>query len=154
MFCENCGTNIPDSSSFCSGCGASVSAAAAPPPPPPPQQRPVPPVYAPPPVPPVYAPPQQQPYYGNQAAGYGYSQANCEPLGVGSYIFMFILTGVPIVGIIMLLVWAFGSGVNLNKKNFARAILLMFLVLVGIGFILFQSQFPGGLPALKNMFGG
>ena len=142
MFCENCGANIPDNSKFCTGCGTSFTgeAPAAPvkqpvqatAPAPPPQ-----PVYQQRPVQPAYTLPPQQPYYNNQAPGYGSMQANREPLGVGSYIGMFILSAIPMVGFIMLLVWAFGGSVNLNKKNYARAILIMSLIAVALWILIF-----------------
>jgi hypothetical protein len=37
---------------------------------------------------------------------------------------MMILSGIPLVGFILLLVWAFSSTENPNKKNYARAVLL------------------------------
>ena len=140
MFCENCGANIPDNSKFCTGCGATLDSAA----PAAPAQQPVQaaapvpqpqPAYAAPQPPPfVYAPPQQpqpqqrpQQQY-NQAAEYGSVQSNREPLSVGNYIVMFILCAIPIVGLICLLVWAFGGGSNLNKKNYARAALILSLI--------------------------
>ena len=144
MYCENCGANIPDDSKFCTECGTNFTDAV----PAAPVRRPVQAAAhaAPPPQPtyisqpqksvqPAYAPPPQ-PYY-NQTAGYGSMQANREPLGVGSYIGMFFLSAIPMVGFIMLLVWAFGSSVNLNKKNYARAILLMSLIVVGIWIVIF-----------------
>lgn len=115
--------------------------AAAPPPPPPPGYQPAarpvapsaPPVYRPatqpPPSPapghssgpvvqgpPPYAP---QPSYGADA------QAGAAVLSVGQYIVMFILLCIPIVNIILLFVWSFGSAAPLGKKNFARATLIM-----------------------------
>jgi hypothetical protein len=48
-----------------------------------------------------------------------------KPLTVGEYIIMFILMGIPLVGFILMLVWAFGSDVNTNKKNYSRAILIL-----------------------------
>ncbi|NLZ27351.1 MAG: hypothetical protein GX887_00120, partial [Firmicutes bacterium] len=53
-----------------------------------------------------------------------------EPLGVGQYIGMFLLMCVPLLNIIMLFVWSFGSPVNPNRKNFARASLIMAAVLI------------------------
>ncbi len=107
-------------------------AAEAPPPPPGYQPEPgqvapsAPPVYRPPgPVPspgpmvqgpPSYAP---QPAYGTGA------QAGTAVLSVGQYIVMFILLCIPIVNMILLFVWSFGSAAPLNKKNFARAVLIM-----------------------------
>lgn len=47
---------------------------------------------------------------------------------VGEWIVTFILTAIPLVGIIMLFVWAFGSGANPNKKNFAKAALVLYAI--------------------------
>ncbi len=127
MFCENCGNKLLEGAKFCGGCGAKtepaqpVYKAAA---------RPVPP-------PPAYAPQvqtassYQQAYAPQQAPAYS-RQSEIEPLRVGQYIGMLLLICVPILSIILLFVWSFGSSINLNKKNFARAM----LILGAIGLIL------------------
>ena len=150
MFCENCGAKLPENSKFCTKCGATSDGAASakdpaasaplpaapvatPAPPQPPQ-----PAYIQPQAqnsaPPAYTPPPQQNY--NQPQNYGSVPANRQPLGIGSYIGMFILTAIPIVGFIMLMVWAFGGGVNLNKKNYARASLILSLIAIGISLMI------------------
>ena len=164
MFCENCGANIPDTSKFCTECGTTVDGAvpeakpAAPVQPvlaatlvTPPQQQPS---YTPQPqrpLQPAYAPPQQ-PYYNNQAVSYGFNQANHEPLGVGSYIGMFFLSAIPLVGFICLLVWAFGSNANLNKKNYARAILIMGLIAVVLWVVIFVIGLAVGGSILNGLY--
>jgi uncharacterized membrane protein YqjE len=40
-----------------------------------------------------------------------------------------LVAAIPLVGIIMLFVWAFGSSTNLNKSNWAKALLLWYLIL-------------------------
>ena len=62
------------------------------------------------------------------------------PLKVGQYIGMFILSSLGIIGFILLLVWAFSGDTNTNKKNFARAMLIMQLI-VGLVFALFAILF-------------
>ncbi|SDM67672.1 zinc ribbon domain-containing protein [Acetanaerobacterium elongatum] len=117
--CPSCGSPIDPNGQFCPSCGRQVSppAAAAPqyqvPPPPPPQYQPPRPVYQ---APPVYpAAPQN---------------TNMAPvLGMGSYIGMMLLSGIPFVGFIMLLIWAFSSSENPNKKNYARAVLLLSVII-------------------------
>ncbi|MGI5972025.1 MAG: hypothetical protein ACOX7P_09960, partial [Oscillospiraceae bacterium] len=69
----------------------------------------------------AYAPPQSTAYSG---------QLGDEPLRVGQYIGMFLLMCVPILNIILLFVWGFGSSANLNKKNFARAALILCAILL------------------------
>lgn len=53
---------------------------------------------------------------------------NTAPLTVGQYIGMFLLLMIPIANIILLFVWAFGGDINLNKKNYARASLILGLI--------------------------
>ena len=126
MFCENCGNKLPDGAKFCEGCGGATkpaqpvyTAAAAPAPPPP--------AY----TPPVQTSPPRQAYAPPQPPAYS-GQPGSDPLRVGQYIGMLLLMCVPILNIILLFVWNFGGSVNLNKKNFARAS----LVLGAIGLIL------------------
>lgn len=55
-----------------------------------------------------------------------------KPLSVGEFLLMLFVSGIPVVGFILLLVWAFGGAVNQNRKNFARATLILSV----IGFVL------------------
>ena len=173
MFCEKCGATIPAGSKFCASCGAKTEAQplgaagrpTAPPPPPPAymppvqtappppsgQQYSVPPRPAQPFVPPVAAPaaPAQNSYgppgaYGVQA------QAGSEVLSIGQYVVMFLLMMVPILNIILLFVWGFGSNANLNRRNFAKAALIMAAV------ALIFSIFAGGILAriIAGLTGG
>ena len=126
MFCENCGNKLPDGAKFCGGCGAKTEPAqpaytAA--------EEPAPAHPAPP--PPVYTPPAQTAYAPHQPSAY-LGNPGSDPLRVGQYIGMLLLMCVPILNIILLFVWSFGSSANLNKKNFARAS----LILGAIGLIL------------------
>ena len=155
MFCEKCGADMPDDSKFCENCGAVVEVGQPAPAPrqafAPPQQSYTPPQPAYNQLRPAYTLPQQ---HYNQAAGYGSGQAHREPLGVGSYIGMFILSAIPVVGFICLLVWAFGGSVNLNKKNYARAILIMSLIAVALWVIIAIFGFTVGGSFLNDLFNG
>lgn len=129
MNCSNCGKSNPDDARFCDGCGATLNAPVqqyAPPPPPPPPP----------------APSYQQPY--QQPNGYAPTK-DTSPLSMGQYIGMFILTGIPLVGFILLLVWAFSSDTNVNKQNYARAALLLGIIMVVLTIII--SIAMGGLLA-------
>ncbi len=141
MFCENCGNKLPEGAKFCGGCGAKTepvqpayTAATEPAP-----VRPAPP-------PPVYTPPaqispsRQQAYVTPQPPVYS-GQLGSEPLRVGQYIGMLLLMCVPLLNVILLFMWGFGGSVNPNKKNFARAslvlcaVMLIFWIVAG-GFIM------------------
>ena len=123
MFCENCGNKLLEGAKFCGGCGArtesaqSANAAEEPAP-----ARPVPPAaYA---SPGRAAPSYQQTYAPQQPSAYS-GQPGGEPLRVGQYIGMLLLMCVPLLNIILLFTWSFGGSVNPNKKNFARASLIL-----------------------------
>ena len=42
---------------------------------------------------------------------------------------------VPIVGFVVYLVWAFGSGGNLNRRNYCRAALILMAISIVLGII-------------------
>jgi heme/copper-type cytochrome/quinol oxidase subunit 2 len=74
------------------------------------------------------------------------SQPNAEPMSVKDWIITLLITYIPLVGLIMLLVWAFDSSTHPNKKNFAKASLiwmLIWIVLALIFFALFASMMMG-----------
>ena len=151
-FCTNCGATLDDDKKFCTECGASVNetpAGAAPPPPPPPQSAPQPQAS------PVYAqtatatmPPPQSTYQpaaacgGDMAPGKG---SKYEPITTKGFIGIMLLMCIPIVGQILMIVWALGGCRKINKRNLARASLIMMAVALVISLIL-------GL-ILKSVFG-
>ncbi len=137
MICKVCGKTLPDNAKFCEGCGSRVMPEAAPAPAQPaytPNAQPYPrpdSVYA---APGYQAPakPQTPPSY----SPFDPAAILNKPLSVGQYIGMFILSAIPLVGFILTLVWAFGSDVNKNKKNYARAVLIMALIAIGLSIII------------------
>ncbi|HHU03533.1 MAG: zinc-ribbon domain-containing protein [Saccharofermentanales bacterium] len=112
MRCESCGEVLPDGTRYCTNCGAEVS--------------------------PIaeqgegqsgqYNYPPEQQYYPQPVMD--------APLTVGQYIGMFLLMLIPLVNLILLLVWAFNSSGNINRRNFARAALIMMLIGLVISIIL------------------
>ncbi len=153
MFCDKCGANLVEGSGYCTACGAKLegqgvfSAASQPGaavPPPPPAQDP------PPPPPPSYSPDFQAPPpspgfrpAATQPAPSAYPQSYSpqsyqgvgrpavgEVLSVGQYIGMFLLLCIPFLNFILLLLWSLGATSNLNKRNFARASLLLSAIMI------------------------
>ena len=150
-FCTNCGATLDDDKKFCTECGASVNdtpAGAAPTPPPPPRSAPQPQAA------PVYAqaatatmPPLQSAY--QPAAAYGADApppkgSKYEPITTGGYIGIMLLMCIPIVGQILMIIWAFAAR-KVNKRSLARASLIMMVVMLIISFLI-------GL-AVKSLFG-
>lgn len=59
-------------------------------------------------------------------------QQNNSIVTMGDWVITILLSGIPIVNIVMLCVWAFGSGTPVSKKNYAKAQ----LIFVAIGVVL------------------
>jgi heme/copper-type cytochrome/quinol oxidase subunit 2 len=63
-----------------------------------------------------------------------------KPLTVGEWFITILIIAIPIVGIVMLFVWAFSANTNVNRANYAKATLLwmvvgIFIALAVLGFM-------------------
>ena len=52
-------------------------------------------------------------------------------VSVGSWMFILLVAALPIIGLIMMIVWAI-TGQNETRKNYFRAIIAWFAVIVGL----------------------
>lgn len=69
-----------------------------------------------------------------------------ESLTVGDWLLTLIVTAIPLVGFIMLFVWAFTSGTPQSKSNWAKAMLLIIAISIVLSIIfvaLFGAAFFG-----------
>lgn len=61
-----------------------------------------------------------------------------EPVGVGEWVGLLVLaTFVPCIGVILMLVWAFGNTEKKSKANYCKAFLIIWLIKVALSAILF-----------------
>lgn len=56
---------------------------------------------------------------------------------MGEWLWSSIVAAIPIVGFIVLLVWAFGGGTKLSKRNWARANLILYAIVVVLYVLIF-----------------
>ena len=70
-----------------------------------------------------------------------------EEVSVGEWIVTFIIFSIPIIGFIMLFIWAFGDNTKPSKRNWARAMLIsivgLFLLAILWNFLVFGGVFYG-----------
>jgi len=71
-----------------------------------------------------------------------------SPMSVKDWFITILILAIPLVGVVMYLIWAFGSSGNLNRRNFCRASLL-WVVIVFAAFFVF-IVFAGGLAYLNQ----
>ena len=62
---------------------------------------------------------------------YMYNENDRNYVSIGSWMLMMLVTAVPIVGQIMIIVWAF-AGDNDSRKNYFRAILMFFVLFIAL----------------------
>lgn len=154
IVCKNCGSSIDDNAKFCTTCGQTISA-----------EMPSMSINNEPATTvqqsnyqqPVYNQPSYQNGYNNQQPyQQPYSQqqiyinntnpqipAEYKPLSPWAYIGYGILYVIPIVGFILMIVFSFSGG-NINKRNFARSFLYIFLIYIVIGIVIFLIMLATG----------
>lgn len=65
------------------------------------------------------------------------NENNAEVIKTGEWILTFLITAIPIVGLVMLIIWAFGSNTNPNKSNWAKATLLWVAIIITLYILVF-----------------
>ena len=71
-----------------------------------------------------------------------------KPTGTGSWFITLFLAGIPLIGLILMFVWAFGSNTEQSKQNWARANLIWYLIAVlivvglSVAVVFFGVQLP------------
>lgn len=66
------------------------------------------------------------------------------PVSISDWFLTLFLTAIPLVGIILLFVWAFGSNTNPSKANWAKAALLWTAIGIVI-WLLFMAVFGAAM---------
>lgn len=64
-----------------------------------------------------------------------------QPMSVGNWLITILLMAIPIVNVVLLFIWAFGSNTNVSKANWAKATLILFVILFCLGFLFWGSIF-------------
>ena len=59
-------------------------------------------------------------------------QADTRTMTVGDWMLTLLILAIPIVNLIMYLVWALSGSGNINRRNFCRASIYWFLIILGI----------------------
>lgn len=76
-----------------------------------------------------------------------------QEVSVGDWMITLLITALPLIGLIMLFVWAFGDGTNSNKKNWARATLIWYAISFVL-FIIFIIMFWAFISAMLSGMSG
>ena len=129
MFCKKCAAKIPDDSVFCPECGQKLTAD----------------------DPSNVHTPKAQPQY--QQSQYSQIPApvydpKSATLSTGNFFWLPVITAIPVIGIILIFVWAFSKNTNINRKHYARAVLIWLLISVILFVISYMTV--GGISGVMN----
>lgn len=162
--CEACGAQIPPGARFCPECGAPAAdapekqpafagaaqqQAPAPQPQPIPQPQPSQPQ-------PVYqqAPPPPQQYYAQQPIQHAPPQQpaprDASPISTIKYLLFMLAFSVPILGLVLAFMWAFGKSSGISLRNFARAQLIVWALVLIISIVAFALGGTASLDFATN----
>lgn len=77
-------------------------------------------------------------------------QQNYKPMTIGDWLITFLIQIIPLVGFVMLFVWAFGGDTHPSKKTWAQASLIWMLIMIVLAIIFFAAVWG----FIMSMFGG
>ncbi|MDR0954704.1 MAG: hypothetical protein LBM20_04895 [Rikenellaceae bacterium] len=92
-----------------------------------------------------------QPQQQTQQPNYYRPARPTEPVSVGQWFLTIFITAIPLVGLIMYFVWAFGDNTSESKANWAKASLLWMVVSVAL-FLIFLFFFGGMMLLFGSQF--
>jgi len=62
-----------------------------------------------------------------------------RPITVGDWFLTILISAIPIINIIMLFVWGFGSSTHPSKANWAKAMLIWLVIAILFYFLIFVA---------------
>ena len=130
MFCNHCGTRIPDDAVFCGNCGAKIEPKQQERQTPPQQERPVPP----------------QTVIVQQHVTEATLPAQYRPLSPWAYFGYSLLFQIPIIGFILLIVFSCKKS-NINRRNFARSYWCNLIISLAVTIVVIVLLLVTGLGA-------
>lgn len=74
-----------------------------------------------------------------------------QTVSVGEWIIASILAPIPIVGTILLFIWAFGEKAKPSKKTWARAMLVLMVVAIILSIVFYVTLSDFIVKVYKNM---
>lgn len=67
------------------------------------------------------------------------NQPQAQVMSVKDWMITILIAAIPLVGFVMLFVWAFGSNENMNKSNWAKAALIWTAIVMVLTFFLWGT---------------
>lgn len=68
-----------------------------------------------------------------------FENQNQKPMSVKEWLITFLILAIPLVGLVMLFIYAFGENQNINKQNWAKAQLIWLAIVLALMFLIFLA---------------
>ena len=85
--------------------------------------------------------------------------ADTAPLSTADYLILHLVNMIPLVGFILMLMWSFSDNVNLNRRNFCRAYLIVYAVsfilsifLIALYAVILGTVFSNNVAITEDIF--
>ena len=95
----------------------------------------------PPPMPPGVPPGHYPPPFPPPTPGYGGNPQDTAVMSTKEWLLTLLVMLIPCVNIIMLFIWAFSGSGNLNRRNYSRAYLIFYAIVMGLVFLFYLVMF-------------
>lgn len=86
----------------------------------------------------------------NQTFNQSGYQPQYKPMTLGDWLITLLIQAIPLVGFIMLFVWAFGGGTHPSKKTWAQASLLFALIMIVLTIIFLAAMWSFFMPFFND----
>jgi len=73
-----------------------------------------------------------------------------QTMSVTDWLINLVLAAIPLVGLILLFVWAFGNDRNITRKNWAKANLLLAAIILGLWLLIILPIFGMAIFGMAN----
>jgi hypothetical protein len=131
MKCPSCGAELPYELAYCPECGQPTKPA----------------------EPQSVSQPDESPYARSVVHATKTPPQNpTTPMGLFAFAGMWLLLLIPVVNVFLLFRWAFHKRININKRNCARALLLLWVLGLAL-FVTLGILFPGLYAPLWQLLG-
>lgn len=79
------------------------------------------------------------------------ANAPVKPLGVFGYLWTLVLLNIPVLGFILSIIWACGAAKDPNRRNLARAWLILTVICTAVGIVFAVVNFSVVMSFLETL---
>ncbi|MFP8488512.1 hypothetical protein ACKGJO_05370 [Gracilimonas sp. Q87] len=80
------------------------------------------------------------------------NQYDQNVMSLGEWVLTVFISFLPLIGLVMLIVWSLSDNINPNKRNWARATLIIYLIFMVLYFLLMIFVFGSLMSGVEEMY--